>query len=567
MIQIVTISEMKSIEAAADKAGVSYATLMENAGKAVAEAVLARIENPASHKIVVLCGSGNNGGDGLVAAYHLAEAGAAVSIYCAKPLDENDPNLQRVRQKSLLVVDAENDQRWRVLKNLIGGVTVLIDAVFGTGARLPLHGKPAELLTQVKKLLDERVLLRGAHASRERSDSEVERARHSAQDTAVLRVAVDCPSGLNCDTGELDSTALPADVTVTMIAAKRGQFSFPAADAIGELIVADCGVSADLPELAGVRLSLGARETVRALLPPRPRDSHKGTFGRALICAGSVNYTGAAYLAGEAAYRIGAGLVTLAVPSPIYPILAAQLPEATWLVLPHELGVIASGAAEVVTKILDQCQSLLVGPGLGTEKETATFVRRLLGVAETAPRGPLGFGSRLDAPPAPRAALPPLVVDADGLRLLAQIENWPQALPRETVLTPHPGEMAALTGLDKDTLLVDRIGMAQKFAEQWGHVVIFKGAFTVVAAPDGRATIQPFATSALARAGTGDVLAGMIAGLLAQGVKPYEAAVVGTFLHGLAGELAAQALGTTASVLARDVLEAVGESIVSVGDD
>jgi len=546
MPKIVTVAEMKAIEAAADQAGVTYAMMMESAGTAVAQAVLARLENPADHKVVVLCGHGNNGGDGMVAAYHLAEAGlGSVALYFAKmPLDgENDPNLQRVRQKGLFVVDAENDQRWRVLKNLVGGVTVLIDAVFGTGARLPLKGTPAEMLKQVKKALEERV-------------------------TLPLRVAVDCPSGLNCDTGELDDVAIPADVAVTFAAAKRGQFVFPAADALGELIVADIGIHPDLPELAGVKLELGTAEAVRALLPARPRDAHKGTFGRALIAAGSVNFTGAAYLAGAAAYRIGAGLVTLAVPTPIYPILATQLPEATWIMLPHEMGVIASGATEVLAKELDKSQVLLIGPGFGMEKETAAFLRRLLSAEGAGGRGQMGFAHRGEAGASEKSSqpvpLPPMVVDADGLKLLAQIEGWPKLLPPGAVLTPHPGEMAILTGASKEEIQSDRVGVAQKYAAEWGHVVVLKGAFTVVAAPDGRATMQPFATAALARAGTGDVLAGAIAGLLAQGLAPYDAAVAGAYLHGLAGILAARALGTTASVLASDVLEALPEALAEV---
>ncbi len=545
MTKIITIEQMKAIEAAADKAGVTYAMMMEAAGTAVAQAVLARLENLADHKVVVLCGSGNNGGDGMVAAYHLAEAGVgSVALYFSKMPDENDPNLQRVREKSLFVVDAENDLRWRVLKNLMGGVTVLIDAVFGTGVRLPLKGKPADMLKQVSALLEERASL-------------------------PLRVAIDCPSGLNCDTGELDDASLPADVTVTMAAAKLGQFVFPAAAAVGQLIVADIGIKPDFPELAAVKLELGTAEAVRARLPTRPRDAHKGTFGRALIAAGSVNYTGAAYLAGAAAYRIGAGLVTLAIPTPLYPILAAQLPEATWVMLPHEMGVIASGAVDVLSKELDKSQALLVGPGFGLEKETAAFLRRLLRAEETGSKGHMGFFTRGEAEAAEKSpaavALPPLVVDADGLKLVAQIENWPKLLPPGTILTPHPGEMAALTGLDKDAIQSDRIGMAQKFAVEWGHIVVLKGAFTVVAAPDWRATVQPFATAALARAGTGDVLAGAIVGLLAQGLAPYDAAVAGAYLHGLAGILAARALGTTASVLASDVLEALPEALVEAG--
>jgi len=205
-----------------------------------------------------------------------------------------------------------------------------------------------------------------------------------------------------------------------------------------------------------------------------------------------------------------------------------------------------------------------VGPGLGTEKSTGQFLRRLLDVEEGQAGGgrkrPLGFAARPaeeQGGEANATPLPPLVVDADGLRLLAQAESGPARLPRLSVLTPHPGEMAALTGLDKEAIQADRLGTAQRFATQWGQVVVLKGAFTVVAAPDGRTTIVPFATAALARAGTGDVLAGMITGLLAQGVPPYEAAVAGAYLHGRCGELAAQAIGQTASVLAGDVLRAL----------
>jgi hydroxyethylthiazole kinase-like uncharacterized protein yjeF len=541
MTKVVTVDQMRAIEAAADRAGVTYAAMMEAAGRAVAEAVLARLSRPSEHKVVVLCGLGNNGGDGLVAAHYLAQAGAAVSVYFHSRPDDTHPNLQRVRAQGLPVENLEADPGGAALQRRLSEATVMIDAVFGTGVRLPLAGPAAELLKQAGRGLAARGALR------------------------PLRVAVDCPSGLNCDTGALDALTLPADLTVTFAAAKPGQFTFPAADWLGELSVADIGVSAGLPELSGVPVELAARESVSALLPARPRSAHKGTFGRALVAAGSLNFTGAAYLAGEAAYRVGAGLVTLAVPAPLHPILAAQLPEATWVVLPDELGVIAASAADLVEKELPRVQALLVGPGLGTERETAAFLRRLLRLEAGAfPGGrrsslgfaPAGAGEREAAEQA-ASPLPPLVVDADGLRLLAQAEEWPQRLKGSAVLTPHPGEMAALTGLDKDFIQTDRLGVAQSFAAEWGQVVVLKGAFTVVAAPDGRTTIQPFATAALARAGTGDVLAGAIAGLLAQGLAPYEAAVAGAYLHGRAGELAAEALGQTASVLASDVLAAL----------
>jgi ADP-dependent NAD(P)H-hydrate dehydratase / NAD(P)H-hydrate epimerase len=547
-IKIVTISEMKGIEAAADKAGLSFAMMMDSAGQAVAEHILARTTAVSDSKVVVLCGSGNNGGDGLVAANRLAEAGAAVSVYALKPLDETDAKVQRLREKGLLVVDAENDQRWRVLKNLLGGVTILVDAVFGTGARLPITGRPADLLKQVKKLLDER------------------------PGEQPLRVAVDCPSGLDCDSGALDPNALAADLTVTFAAAKRGQFAFPGADAVGELVVADIGINdLKLPELENIKLTLATQDLARELLPPRPRNAHKGTFGRVLVAAGSVNYTGAAYLSGAAAYRVGAGLVTLAVVPPVYGILAGHLPEATWLMLPHEQGVITGAAADVLRANYAQTQALLVGPGLGMERETGDFVRRWLGADEKAGqgRGPFGFvpspaGQTGEAGDQPK--MPPAVVDADGLKLMAQVDGWWQLLPANTVLTPHPGEMGVLTGMDKDAIEADRIGTAQKFAAEWGAVVVLKGAFTIVAAPDGRTVMQPFATAALARAGTGDVLAGAIAGLLAQGLPPFEAAVAASFLHGQAGVLVAAAMGTTASVLASDILEGLIEALADLGN-
>ncbi len=542
--KIVTVAQMKAIEAAADAAGVSYAMMMDAAGSAVAEHILARLTRPADHKVVLLCGTGNNGGDGLVAAHRLAEAGVPTTVYAVAPPDESDVKVQRLRAASVFVVDAENDARWRVLKNLMGGVTVLVDAVFGTGARLPLGGKPADLLKQAARYLADRA------------------------ENPPLVVAVDCPSGLNCDTGELDRLTIAADVTVTFAAIKLGQLAFPGAEVVGDLAVADIGVNdLGLAEMDSISLELATHDSVRSLLPNRPRSAHKGTFGRALVAAGSVNYTGAAYLAAAAAYRVGAGLVTLAVPPPVYGVLAGRLPEATWLMLPHELGVIAGAAADVLRKEYAQTQALLVGPGLGLEKETAEFVRRWLGVDEApgARRGGFGFVATEDQAQTSSAPIPPAVVDADALKLMADIKGWAARLPAPAVLTPHPGEMAVLTGLDKDAIQADRVGVARKFAAAWGHVVVLKGAHTVVAAPDGRATIQPFATAALARAGTGDVLAGVIAGLIAQGLAPYDAAVAGAYVHGLAGMLAAQSLGSTASVIAGDVLEGVIEAMAELG--
>jgi NAD(P)H-hydrate epimerase len=530
-MKLVTVDEMRRLEAEADAAGVSYAAMMERAGKAVAEAILARVD-PKTASVVVLVGPGNNGGDGLVAARNLADAGATVKVYCLKQPDESDPKVVELRNRSIFLVDADNDMQARVLRHSLGGATVIVDALFGTGARLPLRDKAAQVLRQVAVRLGEG------------------KAR-------PYIVAVDCPSGTNCDTGEVDGNTIKADLTVTFGAAKIGQYKFPAADYVGELIVADIGW-ANLPGLKGIALELADAARAKVALPERRRDAHKYTFGKTLVVAGSKNFVGAAYLAGAAAYRVGTGLVTLAVPESIQPMLATQLPEATWLPLPDSAGAIAESAAEVVRSQLDKADALILGPGFGMAEATLGFLRTLMKKWERAKRAPATVAATS------RSHEVKTLVDADGLRLLAQIENWPGLLPKPAVLTPHPGEMAALTGLSKEEIQSDRLGAACKFAAQWGHVVLLKGAFTIIAAPDGKAVLEPFATPALAKAGSGDVLSGLIGGLLAQGVQPFEAAVAGAFIHGRAAEIATETLGTTVSIVAGDLLKAIPKAIATL---
>ncbi len=539
MPKIATVEQMRALEAAADSYGVSYARMMELAGTAVFETVRARVEALSGARVVILAGPGNNGGDGLVAGRLLAEASAIVQLFTLSPRDSGDENLRKALRAGVEVDDCKSDAGRKQFGGVMRGADVFVDALFGTGARLPIKGRAADLLAAAG------AALRGREG--------------------VLRVAVDCPSGFDCDSGALDENLLPADVSVTFGAAKVGQFLFPGADALGELVLADIGWPPDLPALAGVDLELASAAQVGAMLPKRLRDAHKGTFGAALVVAGSVNYAGAAYLAAAGAYRVGAGLVTVGAPGGIHSVLATLLPEATWLILPSDMGVISAGGAGVLQDALSRADALLLGPGWGTEKPTAGFLSTLLLEEGAAGIGRIGFGAERGAStetPGP-ASLPPTVVDADGLKLLAALPHWPRLLPAPAVLTPHPGEMAHLTGLSKDEIQADRVAVARRFADEWGHVLVLKGAFTVVAAPDGSATLQPFATAALARAGTGDVLAGLITGLLAQGLRAYPAAVAGAFLHGLAGELAATEVGAQASVLARDVLALTPKAIAS----
>jgi NAD(P)H-hydrate epimerase len=311
-------------------------------------------------------------------------------------------------------------------------------------------------------------------------------------------------------------------------------------------------------------MELADAKTLRAWLPLRPPESHKGTFGKVVIAGGSINYPGSAALAAQAAYRVGAGLVTLAVPGGVQLPLVAAVLEATWVILPQEMGVLTEAAAEVLRKGCEGAGALVLGPGLGREDVTRHFLQRLLGPSESNVRARLGFLPRENEAASDAKPLPQLIIDADGLWLLSKLDNWPARLPPGSILTPHPGEMSALSGLDRDTIQANREGVAREKAAEWGQVVVLKGAHTVIAAPDGRAWVMPFATSALAKAGTGDVLAGAIGGLCVQGVAPVEAAVLAAFLHGRAGVMAAEKSGTTAGVLAGEVARLLPAAIAEL---
>ncbi len=539
-MKLVSVAEMKAIEEEADAQGLTYDMMMDNAGQGLAEVVQDLPVDENDREILGLVGPGNNGGDTLVALSHLAADGWRARGYLIKR--PADALVERLQKAGGEVIMADEDRDFASLTAFVETATILLDGVLGTGSKPPLKGDVGAVLARVTSILGEAIEL-------------------------PYVIAVDCPSGVDCDTGEAPPECVPADLTITMAAVKAGLMKLPAYELIGDLQVVDIGLPPALPALTKVSTEVAEASLVASILPERPDDAHKGTFGTALIAAGSVNYTGAAALAGKAAYGVGAGLVTLAVPAPLHPILAANFPEATWIVLPQELGVISRDAAPVLAEEFARASALLIGPGLGLEQTTADFVSDLLTKKlETRPgAGRIGFVPVARAAAAGKSAgLPPLVLDADGLKLVCKIRDWYKLLPASSVLTPHPGEMSILTGLDKDQIQKDRREVASRFAREWGHVVVLKGAFTVVAAPDGRTTLIPVASAALARAGTGDVLAGLIVGLRAQGVEAFDAAVAGAWIHAQAGLYAASELGTSASVLAGDLLARVATVISEV---
>lgn len=518
-MKLVTSQRMRELEHRSDAGGNTFAQMMERAGTLTAEAITDRVDVQ-GRSVLVLVGPGNNGGDGLVCARVLADRGGRVALYVWKrDLSRPDENWQECRGRQIPFDTADGDPDFARLKERLGETHILIDALLGTGVTRPVSGQLAELLTAVKHQMA------GPHPSSDRVSPE----RRSPAEHRPLIVAVDLPSGLNPDTGALDPAAIPADLTVTFAFPKVGQILSPGAEAVGHLVIADIAIP---HAWAGdILLDLATADEMGRLLPRRPANANKGTFGRAMVVAGSRDYVGAPALAGLAAGRVGAGLVTVAVPETVYTSLTSKLTETTFVTLPAEEGGLGASAVEILLPRLEGYEALLIGCGFGRARPALDFVRAL-------------FQSG--------GQLPPLVIDADALYALAQSGEWWKQV-RTPILTPHPGEMARLVGHSVQQVQEDRLGIARDYASHWNAVVVLKGAHTVIAAPDGRLTVLPFANPALATAGTGDVLAGAIVGLVAQGLPPYEAACAGAYLHAYAGEKVRREVGPSGA-LAGDLL-------------
>ncbi len=539
-MKLVSTKEMLAVEKEADANGLPYSEMMENAGSGLAETIEVNYSSFKSLGILGLVGSGNNGGDTLVALDLLSEWGWKATAYIVRARPKNDLLMERLISSGGVVLDAAEDKKFKQLKSALAEHGILMDGILGTGIKLPLRGTVKDVLRFTKKTL-------------------------SRISPKPLVVAVDCPSGVDSDTGETSPDSLAADLTVTMAAIKRGLLEFPANDLLGDLVLVGIGLH-DQDKRSktwqALKREVVDEEWVQSTLPKRGRDAHKGTFGTAFIISGSVNYTGAVLLSGKAAYRAGAGLVTLGVPSPLHNILAGHIPEATWLLLPHEMGVIADSAAEVVFENLGKASAMLLGPGFGLEDTTRNFMEDLFNPSTSGGKSGIGFiTSASESPGSGKPELPPLVIDADGLKLLAALPDWAEKINGKAILTPHPGEMAELTGLKVREIQAERISIAEKYANEWGHIVVLKGANTVVAEPDGRTSVIPVASAALSSAGSGDVLAGIIVGFRAQGLGGYESAVSGAWIHAQSGLKSAEYLGTNRSVIAGDLLTSMVDVI------
>jgi len=532
-VPVITANEMRDAEQRAARSGLAFDEMMERAGLAVADVVTEYV-TPQQGAVVVLVGPGNNGGDGLVAARHLTQRGYKVRCYALSKRGPEDLNSSRLAALGVTSVCASEDRDSSILHEMLSGSSAVVDALFGTGIHGPLRGEAPRILAHVAAFLSTRVNTQAA----------VPGIVPQAPAHRPLVFAVDMPSGLDADTGEIDAATLKADITITFASFKRGHLLLPGGPLAGLVYVADIGLGdliSDEPVYAACPL------LVRSWLPERIPAGNKGTFGSALVVGGSINYSGAPRLAAEAAYRAGAGLVSLAIPEGIYAAVSSQLPDATYYVLPGDSRFIGQEQACIALPDLRRYSALLVGPGMGTHEQTGAFLHSLLRAGD--------WASPQEATP----PLPPTVIDADGLNLLTKLPGWWEHLPADSILTPHPGEMARLCAMSVQEVQAERWHLAREMAVKWHCTVVLKGAFTVCASAQGELTVIPFANPLLATAGTGDVLAGTITGLLAQRIPGYHAAVCGAYLHGLAGELRRQEIGS-AGLLAHELPALVAQA-------
>jgi NAD(P)H-hydrate epimerase len=508
-MKLATAQETKNIDRRAIRAfGIPGPVLMENAAAAVMAAMERFFDGLEGVKVGILCGKGNNGGDGLALARRLRIKGVPVRVALlapfASPAGDAKLNLAILRKTDVEVLPNASAHG---IADVVAWSDVVVDALLGVGLDAPLKGNYA-LAVELMNAAGRPV------------------------------VAVDIPTGIHADTGAVLGSAVRADLTVTMALPKRGLFLHPGASHAGRIEIADIGIPPEVIEGERIPVSLIDRGMVEGMMPGRPADSHKGTFGHLLVVAGSPGKAGAACMAAKAALRSGAGLVTVAAPLGIVPAIQQQVTEAMCLPAAESIdGTLGVGSEAELMRAATALSACAIGPGLTTHRETVQAVRELVRSVET-----------------------PMVIDADGLNALA---NAPGALKRARapiVITPHPGEMARLADLSTAEVQADRIGVSRAFATRYGVTVVLKGAGTVVASPSGEVFVNSTGNPGMATAGAGDALTGVIGSLLAQGFGPTWAACLGAYLHGLAGDLAAEEKGE-AGMIAGDLIEKLPEAI------
>lgn len=514
---IVTASQMKEMDRRTiQEFGIPGRVLMENAGRGATRSFLEQIYSRGPGRVAVLAGRGNNGGDGFVIARYLAQKGIDVKVFLlANPAGvqgDAAANLQLLPSSGVPVIDIPDEQGFADRLGEFRHQTYWIDALLGTGLNADVRGyyrSVIEFINSCKRPV----------------------------------LAVDIPSGLNADTGQPCGACIQAAATATFGFAKIGHILYPGAQYCGHVDVIDIGIPPAMVDTTGVRQQLITADSIKDILGCRSADTHKGRTGHVLVIAGSIGKTGAAAMCATSVLRAGAGLVTLGVPESLNPILASSLVETMTVPLPdRDTGLLLEAAFDTIVSAAENKQALALGPGLGTASHTRNLVSRII--------------REIDLP---------MVIDADGLNNLAGNMGWLKGRKNPVVLTPHPGEMARLTGLSALEIQKDRLTAARDLARSTQTYVVLKGARTVIAEPDGRVWINPTGNPGMASGGMGDVLTGTIAGLLAQSGQASEACRAGAYLHGLAADLLARA--TSRGYLATEVMDTIPLAVQRILDD
>jgi len=507
-MKLLKAEQMKEIDRrASNEYLIPSIVLMENAGLQTMDTILQLLDDPAGRKIVILAGRGNNGGDGLVVARHLLNADAQVSTFLLGAVEElsldatiNYKILEKMNG-DIYPLRSDEDLDGFMLELL--KADMIIDALYGIGFRGSLN--PFE--SQVARLINW---------------------------SPALVLAIDIPSGVEADTGQINGEAIKADYTVTFAAPKLGMIMEPGSDYMGTLTVADISIPKALLEDEKYNIQLIMEAMLKEYFIPRPAESHKGSYGHVLVIGGSPGMSGAPLMASWAALRTGTGLVTVAVPESLLPIADAAVPEIMSRGLAETAdGGIAPAAGPALEKLLHTVSLACIGPGMSTYNEAKAVVKAVLEKARI-----------------------PLLIDADGLNALQGNADLLKAAQVPVVITPHPGEMSRLTGLSVAEIQQNRLDISQHYAREWGVTVVLKGNRTVIASPSGQLYVNINGNPGMATAGSGDVLAGIICGLMAQGLDADEAAWTGVYLHGRAGDEAAARSGQRA-LTATEIIHAL----------
>ena len=513
-MKVLSVDEMRMLDKKTIKGlGIPGTTLMENAGIGVVEMIRDMVSLDMLQSVCVVCGKGNNGGDGFVVARHLWNKGIHIDVVLLgeKRDVKGDARINLdVAEKLGIPIHPYNKLKKRGLRKLLNNADAVVDAIFGTGFK----GRPEGIYRDVIQEMN-------IHGK--------------------LIFSIDVPSGVNANTGEVEGEAVFADATCTMAFIKKGLLLYPARYFVGELYVTDIGIPPQVVEEEDLRMELLEDDFVKPLLPVRFPYSHKGVYGRVGVIAGSPGFTGAACLTSEAALRAGAGLVYIFTPDGLLPIYETKLTE----VIKVAIGGDAVYEPAMIEKIRDRIAGLdvlVIGPGIGTAEPTRKFVKKLLKEWD-------GF----------------CVIDADGLNNIKP-EDLKNSKGR-WIITPHPGEFSRLTGKSIEDIEKDRIGSAREFSEKHEVIVVLKGVPTIIATHEGFIYINSTGNSGLSSGGSGDVLTGLIGGFLAQSKSPSLSAIAGVYIHGKAADIAMDEGENEYSLIAGDLLYFIGDAINSLEEE